>query len=61
MLFIGAYRPSFGIVIDRKVVVEDPNIVTPVVVAIKLLEITQLSLPTVSEVDLFQSFRGAVK
>ena len=47
--------------IDRKVVVEDPNIVTPVVVAIKLLEITQLSLPTVSEVDLFQSFRGAVK
>lgn len=39
--------------IDRKVEVvgEDPNIVTPVVVAIKLLEIGQLSLPIVSEVD----------
>jgi hypothetical protein len=61
MLFIGAYRPSFGIMIDRKVVGEDPNIVTPVVVVIKLLEITQLSLPIVSDVALFQSFRMEVK
>jgi hypothetical protein len=47
--------------IDRKVVGEDPNIVTPVVVAIKLLGITQLSRPIVTEVDLFQSFRREVK
>ena len=55
------FRPSFGITIGRKVVGEDPSIVTPVVVAIKLLEITQLSLPVVTEDDLSQSFCGAVK
>ena len=61
MLFIGAYSPFFGIMIDRKVVSEDRNTATAAAVAIELLEITLLPLPIVSQIDLFQSFRRAVK
>lgn len=47
--------------IDRKVVSEDRNTATAAAVAIELLEITLLPLPIVSQIDLFQSFRRAVK
>ena len=40
---------------------EDRNTATAAAVAIELLEITLLPLPIVSQIDLFQSFRRAVK